>query len=122
VDFRSRCLVALVVLSSAVVLGACGKAAVTTGVVTGTADPCIGMMPSSVVGTWKFEVLMRRGSTVIARRTVTDSKGVDQPFVDQAFSFTEPAGSYTVSGPARSKPVVIKAGRTVRVVIPDACK
>jgi hypothetical protein len=60
---------------------------------------------------------------VVARSTVLDTQPVNQPVIDQIFTFTEPAGSYSISGAdSGQQTVAIEAGTTSTVQIDDTCK
>jgi hypothetical protein len=93
------------------------------GTLKGTALPCIRPVTYETPHAWDITVILRRGSTVISTRKVLDTQGTGQPVIQQLFTFTEPAGSYTVSGATpNERPVVIKAGTTSSVELTDACK
>lgn len=86
-----------------------------TGVLHGVAGrPCRGApWPKGVPTKLRVTVTLRRGSHVVAHTTVTISgQGGHQPF-----SFTEPAGRYTVSASNGTPPqkAVIRAGKTTNV-------
>ncbi len=110
-------------LAIGVLVSACGGgASATTGTVKGTATPCIPPSLNNVSRAWDIEVVLRRGPTVIARRTVLDTKAAGERVIDQIFSFTEPPGSYSLSGVSPSgQPVVIKAGATSGVELTAHC-
>jgi hypothetical protein len=121
---RSRGLAMLMALAIGALVCACGSASgATTGTLKGTAAPCTGPTPNSKSQAWEVQVILRRGSTVIAKRTVFDTEAADEPVIDAIFSFTEPAGTYSVSGATpQEQTVVIKAGTTSTVDIPAICK
>ncbi len=59
---------------------------------------------------------------MVAKRTVFDSKAAGERVIDQIFSFTEPAGSYSISGPTPQEEAVhIQAGTTSTVALTAAC-
>jgi hypothetical protein len=108
---------------SALACACSSSSSASTGTLKGTAAPCAGAAPSTTSHAWEVQVILRRGPTVIARRTVLDTQAADEPTLDQIFSFTEPPGSYSVSGSTpKEQPVVIKAGITSTVSLPGACR
>ncbi len=121
--FRLRSLALLMTLAAGALICACGGGSgASTGVLEGTAPPCIAPHPSSSPHAWTVQVVLRRGSTVIAKRTVLDSQNTGDPVIDEVFSFSEPAGSYSVSGATpEQQPVVIKAGATSTVQLAADC-
>jgi hypothetical protein len=110
-------------LAAGVLVCACGGGSSTvTGVLEGTATPCIRPALDNVSRAWDVEVVLRRGSTVIGKRTVLDSKAAGARVVDQIFSFTEPPGPYRISGATpNEQSVVIKAGTTSAVQLTASC-
>jgi len=116
-------LIMLVTLAAGALVCACGSSSgAATGVLEGTAPPCAVTNPNGAPHAWEVEVVLRRGSTVVARRTVLDSQDTGNPVIDQIFSFTEPPGSYSVSGATpKQQPVVIKAGTTSTVALIADC-
>ena len=102
---------------------ACSSGGGTTGVLEGTAPPCTAARLSNAPHAWEVVVLLRRGSTVVARRTVLDTENTDDPQIDDVFRFSEPAGTYSVSGAAPTEqPVVIRAGATSTVQLTADCR
>lgn len=92
------------------------------GVIVGTAIPCLGIDASSGSRSWRVRVVLRHGSTVLARRTVDDVWGPARTMVDQPFNITAPAGHYVVvSGASGAVHVVVRRGRTTSVTLPDDC-
>lgn len=93
------------------------------GVLEGTAPPCTAANLSNAPQAWEVVVVLRRGSTVVARQTVLDSENTGDPQIDGVFKFSEPAGFYSVSGAApMGQPVVIKAGATSTVQLTADCR
>jgi hypothetical protein len=121
---RSRSTALVMAIAMGALACACGGgSSASTGVLKGTATPCIG--PAQQVGShaWKIQVVLRRGSTVIAKQTVFDSKAEGAHVVGQVFSFTEPAGSYSISGPnPEGQTVHIQAGTTSAVELTGSCR
>ena len=93
------------------------------GMLIGTAAPCIGIaMPAGSPHQWTVPVGLRRGSAVVARRTVVDTWDPTRKMRDQPFMFTEPAGDYVVASAASGAVhVVIRPGRATAVTLPDDC-
>jgi hypothetical protein len=112
-------------LAAGTLVCACGSGSgsgSSTGVLEGTAPPCIAPHSSSSQHAWEVQVVLRRGSTVIAKRMVLDSQNTGDPVIDEVFSFSEPSGSYSVSGATpNQQPVVIKAGTTSTVQLVADC-
>ena len=92
VDTHRRPLTMLAALAVGVLFCACSSNSVTTGVLKGTATPCIGLATYSSSHAWKITVTLRRGSTVVSTRRVFDTQAAGDPVTDQIFSFTEPGG------------------------------
>jgi hypothetical protein len=114
-------LTALVV--SVLLCGCGGNSGPSTGVLKGTVSPCTRLATYKTAHAWEIKVTLRRGSTVIATRTVLDTQAAGAPVINQIFAFTEPAGSYTVlESAANEQPVVIKAGTTSTVQLSVACQ
>jgi hypothetical protein len=122
--WHSRRLAMLVAIAASVLFCACsGNSGTSEGILKGTALPCIRPVTYETPHAWDIKVILRRGSTVISTRTVLDTQAAGQPVIQQLFTFTEPAGSYTISGPTpNGEPVVIKAATTSTVELTDACK
>jgi hypothetical protein len=122
--WHSRRLAVLVAMAASVLFCACSSnSGSSEGTLKGTALPCIRPVTYETPHAWDITVILRRGSTVISTRKVLDTQGTGQPVIQQLFTFTEPAGSYTVSGATpNERPVVIKAGTTSSVELTDACK
>jgi hypothetical protein len=92
-------------------------------VLKGTATPCIGLTTYASSHAWEITVTLRRGSSVISTRRVLDTQAAGDPVTDQIFSFTEPAGTYSISGPTpKQQPVVITSGTTSTVALKAHCK
>lgn len=71
---------------------------------------------------WTIKVILRRGTTAVSTRTVLDTQAVDVPLIHGIFTFTEPPGSYSISGPTpNGQTVVIKAGATSTVDLSSTC-
>jgi hypothetical protein len=119
-----RRLALLVATAASVLFCACSSNSGTSeGVLKGTALPCIGPVTYETPHAWDITVTLRRGSAVISTRRVLDTQAAGQPVIQQLFTFTEPAGSYTISGATpKGEPVVIKAATTSTVELTDACK
>jgi hypothetical protein len=123
VDTHLRLVAMLMGLSVSILLCACSSnSGASTGVLKGTASPCTGPATYQTSHAWAIKVTLRRGSTVISTKTVVDTQAADEPVLHQIFTFTEPAGSYSVSeSTPKEQSVVIKAGTTSTVELPDAC-
>ena len=122
VDTRSRRPIVLTALAVGALFCACSDSS-GTGVLKGTASPCVGVATFRTSHAWKIKVVLRRGSTVVSTRTVLDTEAAGDPVIHQIFSFTEPPGSYSISGPTpEEQPVVIKPGTTSTVALADNCK
>ena len=66
-------------------------------------------------------MVLQRGTKVVGRRTVIDSWKPRHSTQLQPFTFRVPAGSYLVSAPPFHKTVVIEAGQTTKVTLPNVC-
>ncbi len=119
-----RRLAVLAALTLSVLCCACSSSAgAPTGVLKGIASPCTTPATFKTAHAWTIKVILRRGTKVISTRTVLDTQAVDAPVIHGIFNFTEPPGSYTVSGPTPDgQTVVIKAGATSTVDLSDVCK
>ncbi|MGD0392595.1 MAG: hypothetical protein ABSC41_08115 [Acidimicrobiales bacterium] len=118
-----RQVAALMGLAVGVLVCACGGgSSASTGVLKGTATPCIRPALDKVSRAWHVDVVLRRGPTMVAKRTVLDAQPAGDRIVDQIFSFTEPPGSYSISGATPvERTVVIKAGTTSVVELTAVC-
>ncbi|MGA3148644.1 MAG: hypothetical protein ABSF33_14405 [Acidimicrobiales bacterium] len=116
--------VAALVLAAGVLVCACGGgSSASTGVLKGTATPCIPRSLDNVSRAWEVEVVLRRGPTVIAKKAVLDTKAAGERVIDELFTFTEPPGSYSISGVTpKEQPVAIKAGTTSIVELTGLCR
>jgi hypothetical protein len=114
----------LVTLAVGVLICACsGNSGTSAGVLKGTASPCIRPSTYNTSHAWTIKVILRRGSTVISTKTVLDTQAAGQPVTTQIFTFTEPPGTYSISGPTpKEQPVTIKADTTSTVELAGACK
>jgi hypothetical protein len=123
-QWHSRRVAMLAAIAASVLFCACSSNSGTPeGVLKGTALPCIGPVTYKTPHAWEITVTLRRGSTVISTRRVLDTQAAGQSVIQQLFTFTEPGGSYTISGPTpKWETVVIKAGKTSTVELTDACK
>lgn len=120
-DAYGRRLTMLVALAVGVLFCACSSGPA-TGVLKGTASPCIRLSTYKSSHAWEIKVILRQGSTVIATRRVFDTQAAGDPVTDQIFSFSEPAGTYSISGPTpKQQPVVITAGATSTVALAANC-
>jgi len=113
----------LTALGIAVLLCACtSSSGSSTGVLKGTASPC-GPSSYQTSHAWAIKVVLRRGPTVVATKTVLDTQAAGQPIIHQIFTFTEPPGSYTISeSPPNGQTAVIKAETTSTVDLSAVCK
>jgi hypothetical protein len=120
---RSRRSALLLTLAIGLLICACSSNSGTSaGVLKGTATPCIRPSTYNTSHAWTIKVILRRGSTVVATKTVLDTQAAGQPVTTQIFTFTEPPGSYSISGPTpKQQPVTFKAGTTSTVELTDAC-
>ncbi len=125
---RSALLVVLAVGSFA--WSGSATAASRTGTLMGTAAPCTGLPRSqtSPPKTWRVHVVLLKGAKVVGRRTVIDSWRPGHSTKRQSFTFRVPAGTYVVSSPfphkfevTSHKTVVIEAGKTTKVTLPNVC-
>ena len=66
-------------------------------------------------------MVLQRGTKVVGRRTVIDSWKPRHSTQLQPFTFRVPAGSYLVSAPPFHRTVVIEAGQTTKVTLPNVC-
>jgi hypothetical protein len=119
-----RRLAMLMAIAFSVLFCACSSGAgSSTGVLKGTASPCIRPATYNTSHAWTIKVILRRGSTVVTTKTVLDTQAAGNPVIHQIFTFNEPPGSYSVSGPsAAEQTVVIKAGTTSTVALSGVCK
>jgi hypothetical protein len=121
-DTYGRRLTILTALGVGVLLCACSSPSA-TGVLKGTATPCVRPSTYTSSHAWEIKVTLRQGPTVISTRRVLDTQATGDPVTDQIFSFTEPAGTYSISGPTpKQQPVVITAGTTSTVALTAGCK
>ncbi len=102
---------------------ASATAASRTGTLMGTAFPCTGVAASQTgpPKTWRVHVVLQRGTKVVGCRTVIDSWKPRHSTQLQPFTFRVPAGSYLVSAPPFHRTVVIEAGQTTKVTLPNVC-
>jgi hypothetical protein len=102
---------------------ACSSSAgASTGVLKGIASPCTKPATFKTAHAWTIKVVLRRGTTVVSTKTVLDTQAADAPVIHGIFTFTEPPGSYSISGPTpNGQTVVIKAGATSTVDLSSAC-
>lgn len=123
VDTRRRRLPLLVTLAAGILICACSSSSgATVGVLKGTASPCIKLSTYNTSHAWAIKVVLRRGATAISTKTVLDTQAAGEPVNTPVFSFTEPPGSYSISGPTpKEQPVMIKAGTTSTVELTDPC-
>jgi hypothetical protein len=105
-------------------------AAPRTGTLIGTASPCTGLprTPTSPLKTWRVQVVLHQGKKVVGRRTVIDSWRSGRA-TKPTFTFRVSAGTYVVSSPypphrfevTRNTTVIIEAGKTTKVTLPNIC-
>ena len=121
---HSRRVAVVMGLAIGVLFSACGGgSSASTGVLKGTATPCIPPSLNNVSRAWDVEVVLRRGPTVIAKKAVLDTKAAGERVIDELFTFTEPPGSYSISGVTpKEQPVAIKAGTTSIVELTGLCR
>jgi hypothetical protein len=121
VDAYGRRLTILTALAVSALFCACSSSG--TGVLKGTASPCTRPTTYTSSHAWEITVTLHQGSAVISTRRVLDTQATGDPVTDQIFSFTEPAGTYSISGPTpKEQPVVITAGTTSTVELTAGCK
>jgi hypothetical protein len=108
-----RKLGAAVTVVLALALAACTTSAVqpTKGVVTGIADACTGH-PIAKGSILDVRVQLLSGTTLVASESVRSGT---------RYRFTVVRGRYGLTGWWRPKDVTVRAGRIVRVNLPDYC-
>ncbi len=90
-----------------------------TGVVTGFADACVGLVPAGSALP-RVTVLLYSGSTVIASTTI--KSGAKYRFSVTPGSYNVKAQQATPSFQYRPKVVVVSAGHSVTASFPDYCR
>ena len=115
-----RKLSALVLVVLALALAGCTTStAKPTGVVTGFADACVGLVPAGSALP-RVTVMLYSGPTVVASRTI--ESGAKYRFAVTPGSYGVKAEQTTPSFQYRPKGVVVRAGKSVTASFPDYCK
>ena len=113
-----RKLVVVAAVAMTLVLAACTTSTTRpTGVVTGVANPCVGLVLAGSALP-RVTALLHFGPTVVASTTIKSGA---------KYRFSVAPGSYKVEAeqvgfPYRPKDVVVQAGHSVTTNFPDCCK